>query len=65
MRCCFNCRFFELGAYNQCREPQAERVLEKDRSNFCDYFSAAPTTPSKGSGGDDPRNKLENLFRKT
>ena len=24
---------------NDCREPQAQRVLDKTRSNFCDFFS--------------------------
>ena len=35
---CLNCRFYEPGAYNECREPQAERVLDKERSTFCDFF---------------------------
>jgi len=29
LHCCLNCSFYELGAYNDCREPQAERVLDK------------------------------------
>ena len=32
---------------NECRENQAERVLDKERSNFCDYFK-----PAKGGGAD-------------
>ncbi len=35
---CLNCRHYDKTAYNQCAEPQAERVLEKAESNFCDYF---------------------------
>jgi hypothetical protein len=35
---CLNCNFYDPGRANQCYEPQAERVTEKDRSNFCDYF---------------------------
>jgi hypothetical protein len=38
LRCCLNCAFYDPAAYNACRESQAERVLEKERSNFCDYF---------------------------
>lgn len=34
LKCCRNCAFHDERAYNQCREPQAERVLEKERSNF-------------------------------
>jgi len=66
LRCCLNCGFFDAGAYNQCREPQAERVLEKDRSNFCDYFrfreSAASGTPKEGASS--ARDRLEALFKK-
>ena len=39
LHCCRNCSFFVRGSYNECREPQAERVIEKGRSNFCEYFS--------------------------
>jgi hypothetical protein len=39
LHCCHNCSFFVTGIYNECREPQAERVIEKGRSNFCEYFS--------------------------
>ena len=35
LHCCLNCTFFSEGAYNACREPQAERVIEKGQSNFC------------------------------
>jgi len=39
LHACLNCRFYDPGAYNACREPQAERGLEKERANFCDYFA--------------------------
>lgn len=38
LHCCLNCTHYSVGAYNDCREIQAERVLEKDRSNFCAFF---------------------------
>ena len=34
LHCCLNCVHYNIGAYNDCREPPAERVIEKDRSNF-------------------------------
>lgn len=43
---CKNCDFYDVKAYNECREPQAEVVREKDRANRCDYFSI-----QKGGGG--------------
>lgn len=35
---CKNCQFFDANAYNECREPVADRVKEKERNNHCDYF---------------------------
>ncbi len=66
LHCCLNCRFYDPAAYNQCREPQAERVVEKDRSNFCDYFSfrdASATEVKKGTV-QEKKNPLNNLFKK-
>jgi hypothetical protein len=60
---CLNCRFYDTSSYNECREPSAEVVREKDRSNFCDFFEAG-----SGSGGGLDKNSLksaaEALFKK-
>ena len=52
LHCCRNCEFYDTTSYNECREPQAERVLEKEKSNFCDYFSMAEK-PDSIKGKDD------------
>lgn len=62
---CLNCVFYEPGAYNDCRERQAERVLDKDRSNFCDYFRFRNGSGKSGKIPDDPKTKLEALFKKS
>jgi len=67
LKCCFNCKFYDAAVYNECRESQAERCVEKDKSNFCVYFnftgSAMPNSTSPA-----PDNKRENpldaLFKK-
>lgn len=63
---CLNCSFYSPGAYNECREPQAERVVEKKRSNFCDYFVFIDDAARKGQAAkkDDPRSRLDALFKK-
>jgi predicted RNA-binding Zn-ribbon protein involved in translation (DUF1610 family) len=63
---CLNCTFYSPGAYNECREPQAERVVDKKRSNFCDYFVFIDDAARKGQAAkkDDPRSKLDALFKK-
>ena len=35
---CKNCRFYDSAAYNDCHENSADRVKEKESSNFCDFF---------------------------
>ena len=32
------CIFFDPKSYNECKEPSAELVLEKEKANFCDHF---------------------------
>lgn len=61
---CKNCRFYDPKVYNECSEPSAEPVREKDRANMCDYFE-----PGSGAGGaaktkDDLRAAAEALFKK-
>jgi hypothetical protein len=67
LHCCLNCGFYAPAAYNACREPQAERVLVKDRSNYCDFFSFAGAPPAGGGPAGMPgaRDRLAALFRKT
>ena len=64
LHCCLNCSFYDLGAYNDCREPQAERVLDKIRSNFCDFFKFKQTGKSSGTADSGTKDKLEDLFKK-
>ena len=63
LHCCKNCRHYDPKVYNECRETQADRVQERDRSNFCDYFEAG-----SGLKADDAREKArlaaEKLFKK-
>ncbi len=65
LKCCLNCTHYDTTAYNECHEPNAERVLEKSRSNFCDYFSFAQNQKNNLSPKPDlARKQLEELFRK-
>jgi len=65
LRCCLNCRFHYVDSYNQCRESQAERVLDKNRSNYCEYFTFNDSSSSGKSRETNnmARKKLENLFK--
>jgi hypothetical protein len=63
LHACKNCLHYDPKAYNECREPSADVVQEKERSNFCDYF-----TPGEGKGPEDKAKDLraaaEALFKK-
>jgi hypothetical protein len=37
---CRLCEFYDTRAANSCREPVADLVQNKERSNFCGYFKA-------------------------
>lgn len=60
---CKNCEFYDPKSYNECKEPQADRVVEKDRANFCDYFSPASGGAQKDKAAD-LRAAAEALFKK-
>lgn len=65
LRCCLNCLFYDARVYNQCRESQAERVLDKDRSNFCEYFVFGDADPERAPViKQTAKDKLESLFKK-
>lgn len=61
---CRNCKNHDPRQHNECVEPQADRVVEKDKSNFCDWWK-----PREGAGGSAAsRDKLisaaADLFKK-
>ena len=35
---CLNCRFHDPSAYNECCEPSAKWVRDKEQNNYCEYF---------------------------
>ncbi len=61
---CRNCEFYERGVNNDCHEPQAERVLEKERSNFCDFFRPRTGAAAGGASRDAMKAAAEALFKK-
>ncbi len=63
LRCCRQCRFHEPTLADGCREPQAERVVDKTRGNFCEFFAVAESVPAAGPTGDaSARAALDRLF---
>jgi hypothetical protein len=61
---CRNCHHYDTSAYNECREPSAERVLDKEKSNFCDHFVVASHSSVPKEGASKAMEALEALFKK-
>ena len=65
LHACRNCAFHDPSAYNECHEPNAERVSDRERANRCDYFS--PGGQEGGGPAEERargRSSLESLFKK-
>lgn len=60
---CRNCRFFLPGRANDCVEPVAEFVSDKQRANFCDYFEPSADCHQAAADGDALRQAADDLFR--
>lgn len=58
LHCCKMCLFYDTSAYNECKESQAERVVEKEKSNFCDFFRAADENQTDSSKAKDSKKSL-------
>jgi len=60
---CRNCRFYAPGRANDCLEPIAERVVDKERPNFCDLFEPVSKTIEAKPSAEDLRSAAEALFK--
>jgi hypothetical protein len=63
-RVCKGCEFYDKGSNNDCRESQAERVVDKEKSNFCDYFRPRAGSGSGAQSRDSMKAAAEALFKK-
>lgn len=68
VRCCLNCKFNDSTRNNQCRETEADLVMDKTRRNFCEYFVLSDRAFAGGAARVDraaeARAKLDALFKK-
>lgn len=65
LKCCKNCRFFDPSAHNQCTDPAAEWVRDKELANFCEFFELADRAARpKQARPEEARRKFDDLFNK-
>jgi len=62
LRSCRNCRFCLPGARGDCSEVNAESVADKERANFCDWFSLDPKYRGETAG---QKNEMEKAKTQT
>ena len=63
LRCCKNCRFWDPGAHNQCRENLTEYVPDREKANFCASFQERTGKLGTDDDASEAKSKLEALFK--
>ncbi|HSS66691.1 MAG TPA: hypothetical protein VLS27_19835 [Gammaproteobacteria bacterium] len=64
---CRMCEFYDTSVSRSCREPVADEVRDKERANFCGYFTPIPGAHQAKDtrAADDARSELAALFGDT
>ena len=63
VRVCKNCQFYDPKVYNECRETQADRILEKERANLCDFFKSNSVQGQQTNEKEKLLSAAEALFK--
>lgn len=63
-RVCLNCVYYDPQKYNECSEPVADRIVNKTKSNFCDYFKPGANGLKQLSAKEQALKAAEALFKK-
>jgi hypothetical protein len=63
---CLNCSLHDPSAHNQCREPQSEYVSDREKANFCDFFTFRESEGDEKRADEvgEPKKAWEELFKK-
>jgi len=64
IRSCKMCQFYDPKSYNECREPNADRITEKEKANFCDYYKINSGLNDAEKQRQDALAKAASLFKK-
>ena len=59
------CTNYAEHAHNECKEPLAEEVRDKEKANYCDYFSLnTNATVATKAVKENALEALDDLFKK-
>lgn len=59
---CKMCKFYDVNSYNECKEPMSDRIVDKEKANYCDYFKLGDINLSDKK--DDLLAQANALFKK-
>jgi hypothetical protein len=60
---CKMCMYYDVKSYNECREPSADRIVDKEKFNYCDFFKLSDQNQMNNTK-DDIMAKANALFKK-
>ncbi|MBY0315860.1 MAG: hypothetical protein K2Q26_10095 [Bdellovibrionales bacterium] len=61
---CKTCGFYDPKVYNECREPSAEVVRDKEKANYCEYYQPGGGAANEAKKREDLKAAAEALFKK-
>lgn len=63
---CKQCQHYDPSSYNECKETSADRILEKEKANYCDFYLVKTETgkASQNKSKSDLLAQAEALFKK-
>ena len=64
LHACLGCRHYDPAAADACREDRAEFILDKDKANFCDFFTVHTKAyrPHDNAAAQKARAALAEIF---
>jgi len=63
LHCCKMCIHYDKTTYNECREPTAERIVEKEKANFCGHFKISACEKDTASSKKNLFSDADKLFK--
>jgi len=63
--CCKNCEHWDIASHNQCKEHIAEYIPDREKANFCTFFTFKNGVPEDTTSRvSSSKAKLDALFKK-
>lgn len=69
LHACKQCQNYDEASYNECKDSAADRILDKEKSNYCDFYIAKADGSASSSNASAPSKadllaQAEALFKK-